>query len=464
VNYWPEGIVCSTCRNDALGVNGQCTGCGAERMTPGIAPDGGRLCVDCAQIPGNFFCARCGHEGLRQRDHVCRRCILTDLLRDVLDDGTGQISPALLPLFDGLRQVERPLGCQTWLRREHIQRMLRSLARGHTPLTHEGINTLGAPRTVAYLRDLLMKHSLLPARDRHLLMFESWLASRLAAVDDPEQRKLLNQYATWDVLRKLRDTAARGQLGPTRDTTARDKIRKAAEFLTWLTDRGRTAAQCTQADLDVWHAEHRLARRTAQQFLRWCMRTGNMPRLAIPNISTRNPAPLDQHRRVTLIRRAVTDEQIPAMDRVAAMLLLLYAQPITRIVQLTLDDITSHDSQVLLRLGDPPTPVPEPFATLLLDYAAARPNTKTATNPDSRWLFPGRRAGRPIHPSTIEQRLRDLGFAPGRARTSAIRHLILQAPAPVVAGMLSYNNESLAVIAAEAAGPWSRYAPGDHTR
>jgi hypothetical protein len=69
-----------------------------------------------------------------------------------------------------------------------------------------------------------------------------------------------------------------------------------------------------------------------------------------------------------------------------------------------------------------------------------------------------------IHPSTIEQRLRNLGFAPGRARTSAIRHLVLQAPAPVVAGMLSYNNESLAVIAAEAAGPWSRYAPGDHTR
>lgn len=99
-----------------------------------------------------------------------------------------------------------------------------------------------------------------------------------------------------------------------------------------------------------------LARRAAQQFLRWCMRTGNMPRLSLPVISTRNPAPLDRHRRLTLIRRAITDEQIPAMDRVAALLLLLYAQPITRIVRLTLDDITVHDGQVLLRLGDPPTP------------------------------------------------------------------------------------------------------------
>ncbi|MFJ1548116.1 hypothetical protein [Streptomyces sp. NPDC088246] len=39
--------------------------------------------------------------------------------------------------------------------------------------------------------------------------------------------------------------------------------------------------------------------------------------------------------------------------------------------------------------------------------------------------------------------------------------LFLQAPAPVDARMLGYHNES---IAAQAAGPWSRYASGDHTR
>lgn len=464
VTYWPEGALCYTCRESALEVHGRCAGCGVERMTPGIAPGGGRLCVDCAGIGGDFFCVHCGHEGLRQRDRTCRRCVLTDMLREALDDGTGQVSPALLPLFEALRKIERPLGLQTWLRKEHVRRMLSSLARGQTPLTHEGINTLGAPRTVAYLRDLLMKHGLLPARDRDLMMFEAWLTDRLAATDDPEQRRLLSQYATWDVLRKLRDTAARMPLGTARVRTARDKIRKSTEFLTWLADRGHTAAQATQADIDAWHAEHRLARRAAQQFLRWCMRTGNMPRLSLPIISTRNPAPLDQHRRLALIRRAVTDEQIPAMDRVAAMLLLLYAQPITRIVRLTLDDISDHDGQVQLRLGDPPTPVPEPFATLLLDYTAARPNTKTATNPDTRWLFPGRRANQPLHPSTIEKRLGGLGFSPGRARTSAIRQLVLQAPAPVVARMLGYHDESVAGIAAQAAGPWSHYASGDHTR
>ncbi|MFI0451936.1 hypothetical protein [Actinomadura sp. 6N118] len=117
---------------------------------------------------------------------------------------------------------------------------------------------------------------------------------------------------------------------------------------------------------------------------------------------------------------------------------------------------------MLLKLGDPPTTVPEPFASLLLQYVANRQNMHTATNPHSHWLFPGRRAGQPIHPTTLTKRLGDLGLHRTNARTSAIRQFVLQAPAPVVAGMLGYNNDSIARIAAEAAGPWSGYAPGDH--
>jgi hypothetical protein len=84
--------------------------------------------------------------------------------------------------------------------------------------------------------------------------------------------------------------------------------------------------------------------------------------------------------------------------------------------------------------------------------------------PPEPLAVPGRRAGQPIHPTTIAKHLGDLGLHLANARTSAIRQLALQAPAPVVAGMLGYSNESVAQIAAEAAGPWSRYAPGNHER
>ena len=242
-----------------------------------------------------------------------------------------------------------------------------------------------------------MQHGVLPDQDRHLLTFELWLTGHLAQTAQPH-RQLLDQYATWHVLRKLRDIAARQPLGSGRDKDARLKIRKAGEFLVFLDARGRTLSQCTQADLDAWHADHRLARRPAQQFLRWNMRARNMPRLEIPIISTKNPAPLSQHRRVSLIKRFLEGDDIPLRDRVTATLILLYAQPISRIVRLTIDDITTGtDGEVLLELGDPPTPVPEPFASLLLQHATNRQNMHTATNPGSRGCS---LADEPASPST----------------------------------------------------------------
>ncbi|MEV6949778.1 hypothetical protein AB0N07_49385 [Streptomyces sp. NPDC051172] len=59
--------------------------------------------------------------------------------------------------------------------------------------------------------------------------------------------------------------------------------------------------------------------------------------------------------------------------RVAACLVLLFAQPVGRIVRTTVDDILRDGRHVALRLGDPSTPVPEPVADLLLDYLQALP-------------------------------------------------------------------------------------------
>ena len=146
----------------------------------------------------------------------------------------------------------------------------------------------------------------------------------------------------------------------------------------------------------------------------------------------------------------------------AAILILLYAQSVTRISGLTIDDLIHEGPDLLIALGDPPSPVPEPFASLLTQYVKIRPNTTTATNPNARWLFPGRRAGQPLTPTAIEGRLRRIGITARTTRTSAIRQLVLQAPAPVVAGMLGYHHETTTRLASAVASPWSHYAPGDH--
>jgi hypothetical protein len=133
----------------------------------------------------------------------------------------------------------------------------------------------------------------------------------------------------------------------------------------------------------------------------------------LPSAQTGQAAPLTHARRVKLLGQILTDADAPLRSRTAAGLLLLYAQPVSRIVRLTIDDVIQDNDQVLIRLGDPPSPVPQPFAALLLDYTAHRANMRTATNPGSTWLFPGRRASQPLRPEYLARSSStNLGFPP----------------------------------------------------
>jgi hypothetical protein len=51
-----------------------------------------------------------------------------------------------------------------------------------------------------------------------------------------------------------------------------------------------------------------------------------------------------------------------------------------------------------------------------------------------------------------------------RSRSLSDRQHVLEMPAPVVAGALGYHPVTTAKLAAQAAGTWSRYAPGGHPR
>jgi hypothetical protein len=136
---------------------------------------------------------------------------------------------------------------------------------------------------------------------------------------------------------------------------------------------------------------------------------------------------------------------------------LLFAQPVSILLRLTIHDVYVQDNGIALRLGEPPTPVPEPFATLLRQLLAARPNMNTAANADCPWLFPGGRVGEPLNPSTIHHRFQQFGIPTAQARTAAFRQLTLQAPAPVVADALGYHHNTAHRHHAAAGGTWTRY-------
>ena len=137
--------------------------------------------------------------------------------------------------------------------------------------------------------------------------------------------------------------------------------------------------------------------------------------------------------------------------------MLLYAQPLSRVLRLAVTDITCNgDGQVHIRFGHPPAPVPEPFASLLTQLIASRPATS------SNWLFPGRNPGQPADYRTVFTQLRDLGFPMRTARISALRQLVLQAPAPVIAEALGFHYTTTERQHANAGATWSRYPADDH--
>jgi hypothetical protein len=410
-------------------------------------------------------CSRCERLPAGRR---CARCALSDQLAAALDDGTGRVNPALVPLFAALTSMAKPKAGLIWLRNPKVPELLGDLASGRIPLTHEALHAVASWRTAAYLRDLLMTCGVLPTIDKQLAHYETLLHRRLADLADAgsPHLRLLRQFAVWYQLPRLRAKAQARPLTPSHRQFASDQLTQAHGLLGWLAARGHTLAPAPQADLDAWHATHNdHQRRCLRAFLRWAMRAGRLPRLKLPPLLVRRAAPITQHRRLELLGQLLTDQDRPLRSRVAACLMLLFAQPATRVVRLTIDDVTrAADGQVFVRFGEPATPVPEPFATLLLQATAQRDNLDTATNPGARWLFPGRRAGQPLHASHLSQLVRDLGIPALAGRTAALRQLVLQVPAPVVAQALGYHHNTATRVATQAGTPWSRYASGDHGR
>ena len=79
-------------------------------------------------------------------------------------------------------------------------------------------------------------------------------------------------------------------------------------------------------------------------------------------------------------------------------------------------------------------------------------------------MSPGRRASQPANPSGIHEHLRRTGFTTGAARPAALRQVVLQAPAPVIANSLGYHHITATRVAGDAVGTWNPYAPNDHSK
>ena len=459
---WPEGHLCRTCVLAALDLHGVCPSCGDQRILPGRSPDGTPICPVCAGIVHSAFrCRRCQREGRLYHHKLCIRCTVTDRVTALLDNGTGHIDPALAPLAAALATgpTPTPAGRLVWLSKPHNRDLLRALATQTLPLTHDGLSAYPDQAGIPYLRALLVACGALPEVDQQLLDFEAWLARRLDKLADHPHERLLRQFGFWHQLPRMRTKAALAPLTPPARTYAQLEFIHATAFCTWLAEHGHRPTELGQLDLDRYYTALKIGhRQSLRGFLNWSMTSRNLAQLTFVRTRFTTGEALTQTRRIDLLCRLVTDhddDDRPLGMRIAACVLLLYAQPVTRIMTLVVDDFVVDDEGMTLTLGDPPAPVPKPFAALVLRFLAQRPAGA------SRWLFPGRRPGQPLSYVSLSQGLRDLGVPLRLARVAAIRQLALQAPAPVIAEALGFHHTTTHRQTIHAGGIWNRYAAPD---
>jgi hypothetical protein len=456
---WPEGRVCDPCYTAALRHRGTCVSCGQQRRL--VAPPGRHAdtCADCAGIPVTHACTDCGTEDKLYEKGRCARCSLRRRTRQVLSAGTDTISPLLTGVFDAVTAAAQPRSALNWLRKGAGARLLADMAAGRLPLTHQALDTHPRRRAADYLRDMLTATGALPPRDEPLARTGQWLAALLEGIEPAADRRLVQAYATWQVMRRLRASAAANVARPRTPTAhARTNIRAAISLLAWLRGHGTTLAACGQADIDQWLGTGPSAV-LVRDFLTWAATRHHCRRLAIPAPTRRTgPAIADDHR-WTLAGRLLHDTTLEATDRVAGCLLLLYGQPLSRIAAMTTGQATDRDDQTFIRLGRHDAPVPDPLADAIrLLITNRRSYRGVGSPPDTTWLFPGLLPGRPITAARLGERLRTIGIYAQTARRAALLNLAAQLPAAVLADLLGLHETTAAKWMHQAGGDWSRYA------
>lgn len=425
-------------------------------MLPGVDHDGRPVCVDCAGIGTCFICSSCGAEGELWFARTCLRCSLRRRVGEVLADQTGQVPAALHPLLEAVAMMTDPWAGLIWLQPPAVRARLQALATGAVPTSHEGLDRLPPGRGREYLRELLMVHRIIPARDKYLLAFERWAADRIDSVEDDGDRQLIRLYLRWRHHRELAARATAGPLPGAAVATARARTNAGLRLLAWLRAHEGRLGTCTQAEVDAWYATGSNPA-GASDFLTWAIRHRHCPPLTLPGRRRRSPTAGSEQERIALLSTLVDDQSIALTDRVAGCLVLLLAQPITRVAALTIDQIESRGAETWIRLGQQPIPLPEPVGRLVLALIGQRPNMTTAGHPNSSWLFPGQAPGQHLHPKQLGVRLVQLGVD-GHGRQAALHQLVSDIPAPLLAETLSYHPQTVARRAAELATDWAGYA------
>jgi len=454
---WPEGPVCEPCYRNALARRGECCECGElRRLVSPPGPDA-RRCATCAGVPGLATCKSCGAEERPFAHGRCVRCTLEIRARLLIGAPGGPFEP----LYRAIVSAPRPYSVCNWLRTSGPAGILGELVSGDLPLTHDALDSHPRRRSADHLRHLLVAAGLLAVRDDALVALEDWVGRRLGEIADPAHRQQIRAYATWRVLRRVRQRKGQKPRSVTATAHAKVRIDAAVSFLEFLARRDRLLCDCTQGDVDDWCIDGPASAQEVGDFLDWTAVRKLTPRLVIARVDRRGGPKTDDETRFSLVRRLLCDETIDLTDRVAGCLVLLYGQQLTRITALRRDQVTTTESgSMRLSLGTCAIEVPAPLDLLISRLLIEHRHHSAFATPalTTPWLFPGLHPGRPFNASQLGARLRRLGIEPRAGRRGALSHLGANMPAAVLSRVLNLSPTTAVRWVGTNGGDWNDYA------
>jgi hypothetical protein len=438
-----------------------CSGCGDLGLLRGGSLDV-PVCARCVNHDPEFWgrCPVC-ETTWQLGPQPCQRCALDQRARDLLSGGSEAVRDGLAAFHQALIAVKRPDSALAWLARPKVRSLLEQIGQDTRPVNHNLLDELPAGKTLTHLRTVLVATGALPPRDERLIALERWIAQTVQARGDLTERQILHGYAVWHHLRRLRQRLGDQHTTRLQDLNVRCHVTAAASLLDWLATLDRVLANCTQADLDTWiTGGHRYRDETAH-FVRWAVTHKHAHSLTFGATRWHGPAgPHDTEKRWADARRLLHDDNtLTTPDRVAGLLLLLYAQRIATITQLTVDDIHDEGQTVTMTFGRVPVTLPEPLAALVRKLVATRETNTIIIAPDTTpWLFPGRRPGHPLGDDALAQRLHRIRLNPRADRSTALFALATELPAAMLARLLGLNVKVAVAWQQAAAGDWTAYA------
>jgi len=324
----------------------------------------------------------------------------------------------------------------------------------HT-LTHEILDGLPAGRTSDYVRSLLVEHGALPSRDERLTRFQAWAATALERITTADHRKVISRFLRWNLDKRLLS------MSPVTDSAflrAKQSLTVTIEFCNWLAAEHNTGMdQLTQAHIDLWQSTGPTTREHIARFIRWAIKSRLIPADLEVTPHRRGTAPrMPITEQNAVIEKVAHQQTLHPRDRLAAILVIVFAQRMEDVAVLTWDRVTITAEAATITLADTPIELPPPLDEPLRALAASNYNKQTAAHPKSPWIFRGYRPGMHLTPTHLRNHLRPV-LASLEARLGTLNELTQTTPIAILAETLGYSPQTLEAHAKASASTYSRY-------